>query len=114
MNKHDQLLQCALRIEELVRQLANRPNRCLHCQHEVPLAQAVPKLSDKTAEKHTYYSQPAAADFLERSEKQVYRYRIGGKLPFSYDEQNHIRYAKADLEALFEKLHGFPKGGFKR
>jgi len=113
MRNNDQLLQCALRIEQLVRQLADKPNRCLHCRHEVSLAPDVPALSDTAAEMCTYYSQPAAAKFLERSEKQVYRYRVKGELPFSYDEQDCVRYAEADLERLFEKLHGFPKGGFK-
>lgn len=115
MANNVQLLQCALRIEQLVRQLADKPNRCLHCKHEVSLPQAEPTLAELAANvQHIYYSQPAAAEFLDRSEKQVYRYRLDGKLPFSYDDQDCIRYAEADLEVLFEKLHGFPKGGFKR
>ncbi|MEC3879742.1 helix-turn-helix domain-containing protein [Parapedobacter sp. 10938] len=114
MNMNEQLLQCALRIEQLMRQLADKPNRCLHCRHEVSLAPPVPSLSELATKAHTFYSQPAAADFLERSEKQVYRYRVDGDLPISHDDQGCIRYAEADLEVLFEKLHGFPKGGFNR
>lgn len=114
MNQYDQLLQCALRIEQAVRQLANKPNRCLNHQHSVSLTPNVPTRPEIAEKAQIYYSQPAAAEFLERSEKQVYRYRVDGDLPFSHDDQGCIRYAETDLEALFEKLHGFPKGGFNR
>lgn len=60
------------------------------------------------------FSHASAAHFLDRCEKQVHRYRNEGRLPFTRDTAGRYRYLKADLELLFEQLHGFPKGGFRK
>lgn len=119
MNHEQQLLQCALRIEQHVMRLSLRERTCCRqCRPECAAAdgtgdESAGTLSNPPAEVPEYYNQLAAAAFLERSEKQVYRYRVQGRLPFSLDGQGYIQYAKSDLEILFEALHGFPKGGFK-
>jgi len=105
MNNDDKLLQCAERIERLVSRLVENRNGCPKCRVEVSLTADPPE---------EIYNHPQAAHFLERSEKQVYRYRINGRLPFTRDETGQYCYLKADLERLFEELHGFPKGGFHK
>ena len=79
----------------------------LDADHQV----SIPTADIPTA---VYHNQRMAAAFLGCSEKTVYRYRKQGALPFSYDKQGNIRYAEHDLEKLFERIHGFPKGGFTR
>jgi|GEM_PF-4529749 len=106
MNYNYLLLQCALRMEKMMKEITNRTDRCRQCRAEVDLT------SDPVDDE--LYSHTRAADFLERSDRQVYRYRSEGKLAFTRDEDGHYFYLKSDLERLFEKLHGFPKGGFGR
>lgn len=119
MKHEERLLQCALRIEQHVMRLSLHERTC--CRQCRPGCAAAGGTGDESAgtlsnlpeETPECYNQLAAAAFLERSEKQVYRYRQQGRLSFSIDGQGYIQYAKSDLEILFEELHGFPKGGFK-
>ncbi|WP_257667197.1 helix-turn-helix domain-containing protein [Parapedobacter tibetensis] len=109
-----QLLQCSLRIEKLVDGLSQKQDQCCQCRREVSLphdGQANPEIGkpgDASMATEETYNRVGAALFLKKSEKQVYRYRIDGDLPYFLDEKNHIRYRHAELVKLFIKLWGFP------
>lgn len=111
MKNDDKLLQCALRIEQLVRRLTDRPERCRHCLLEVSWMPDPPSPSVASAVTKAF-NHAEAAHFLGKSKRQVYRYRLDGRLPFMRDNSGQYYYEKADLEQLFETLWGYPKGGF--
>ena len=74
----------------------------------------------EVCEKHTaprkveIVGEVEAVQFLERGDRQLRRYRSTGRVNYHKDDNGYIRYLKSDLERLFEEIHGFPKGGFKR
>lgn len=55
------------------------------------------------------FNRAGAAYFLNKSERQVLRYRVSGKLSYGVDEKNQVYFLRSELERLFEKLWGFPK-----
>lgn len=55
------------------------------------------------------FNRAGAAYFLNKSERQVLRYRVSGKLAYGVDEKNQFYYLRSELERLFEELWGFPK-----
>lgn len=103
-----QILQSTLRIEQHLKHQSQCSCCCRSARASLPSAPSIDNDTDDT------FSQTEAASFLIKSEKQVYRYRVAGRLPSFLDANGQRRYRQADLERLFKELWGYPKGGFKR
>lgn len=81
---------------------------CGSCAVELSLQEKEKPVAEKEPEEERF-NRAGAAYFLNKSERQVLRYRVSGKLSYGVDEKNQIYYLRSELERLFEELWGFPK-----
>lgn len=79
----------------------------------IPTPRGPLPLSQLPAEAETLNDAEAAA-FIERTDRQLRRYRMEGAVPYYKDANGRLLYLKADVERLFELVHGYPRGGFAK
>lgn len=95
-------------IRRLMEMLVAQP-RFGACTVELSLPEKTGDPPEKALPAEERFSRAGAAYFLNKSERQVLRYRVSGRLLYAVDENNRIYYQRSELERFFEELWGFPK-----